>query len=239
MRLFGHTWPEKAFYGEKPLLLVKRENVSYFQFPALNRFPGLMHAIGCRRGGESLRPFDGMNLGKDVGDDPESVTANRNLWRRVTGGGVHVYATQNHGTTIRVIPSERRYTRENVVTIPEPADALITSRPLAFLSIQTADCQSVLLYDPSNSVVANVHCGWRGSVAGLIARVVTRMHEAFGCRPDQMVAAIGPSLGPCCAEFIRYETEIPEAFWPYRIGTNHFDFWRISRYQLVSGRSSR
>ena len=87
MRLFGHTWPGKAFYGEKLLLLAKRDDVSYFQFPALRRFPGLIHAIGCRRGGESRRPFDTMNLGKDVGDDPKSVTANRNLWRRVTGGG--------------------------------------------------------------------------------------------------------------------------------------------------------
>ena len=114
-----------------------------------------------------------------------------------------------------------------------PADALITDVPSTCLMIQTADCQAVMLVDPHAHVVANIHCGWRGSVADIVGKTVAYMVAEFGCRPGNMTAAIGPSLGPCCAEFINYNDEIPRQLWPFRVGSHHFDFWRISRHQLV------
>ena len=59
------------------------------------------------------------------------------------------------------------------------------------------------------------------------------MQKQFKCDPAQLVAGIGPSLGPCCAEFIHYRKEIPEIYWPYKEANDHFNFWAISRDQLT------
>jgi len=216
------------------LLLVKNKDNYYFQFKALNRFRGLTHAVMCREGGVSRPPFDGMNLSRGVGDDPTAVAANRQRLREITGDGVHIYTRQNHGTSIRIIARAAGQPEATIQTDPVPADALITDVPGVRLLIQTADCQAVMLFDPKKRVVANIHCGWRGSVANIIGNAVSRMVSAFGCDPGSLTAAIGPSLGPCCAEFVNYTKEIPQRWWPFRVGSHHFDFWRISRHQLVA-----
>jgi polyphenol oxidase len=216
------------------VLLIKREDTYFFQFEALTAFTGLTHAVGCRCGGGSRAPFDGMNLSLGVGDDPPAVAANRRRMHRLTGGGVHIYTRQNHGATIRVIDRSAKRRAETIQTPREPADALVTDVPGVRLLIQTADCQAVMLFDPGKRVVANIHCGWRGSAGNIIGHTVRRMAAQFGCDPGRMTAAIGPSLGPCCAEFINYQKELPQDLWPFRVGMNHFDFWRISRHQLVA-----
>lgn len=213
--------------------LVTRQCVRFFQFSALNGFPGLTHAVGCRLDGTSKPPYDSMNLSQGVGDNTDSLVANRNRWLQATGGGVHVYTRQNHGTTIRIIKRDSFDAFEKIQTGSESADALISDVPQVRLSILTADCQAVMLFDPEKRVVANVHCGWRGSVANILGRVVSRMTREFHCNPHRIIAAIAPSLGPCCAEFINYKSEIPRYLWPFRVGSNHFDFWRISQHQLV------
>ncbi|MGA6927715.1 MAG: peptidoglycan editing factor PgeF [Desulfosarcina sp.] len=216
------------------MLLFYHKQNHFFKFEALNRFQGLTHAISCRTDGFSAAPFDGFNLSQGVGDDPRAVAANRHRLLRMAGGGVHVYARQNHGTSVRSITRNHRQGGDAIQTETVPADALITDLPGVRLVIQTADCQAVLLFDPQRRVVANVHCGWRGSVADIIGCTVSQMASGFGCDPGGMVAAIGPSLGPCCAEFTGYEKEIPRELWSFRVGSHHFDFWRISRHQLIS-----
>ena len=84
------------------------------------------------------------------------------------------------------------------------ADAMITDVPGMGLMIKQADCQAVILFDPRKNVIANVHCGWRGNVKNILGRVVHLMEQRFHCKAEDLVAAIGPSLGPCCAEFITY-----------------------------------
>jgi YfiH family protein len=216
------------------LLLVRKEQNYLFQFEALNRCKGLWHAVTSRHGGESRPPYASLNLSSGVDDDPKAVMANRQRLHGLTGGGVHLYSRQNHGTSIRVITRDAMHDQEMMQTVPEAADALITDVPGLYLLIQTADCQAVMLFDPYRRVVANVHCGWRGSVANILGNTVIRMAERFGCDPANMVAAIGPSLGPCCAEFINFKDEIPTQLWPFRVGEHHFDFWRISRHQLLA-----
>jgi hypothetical protein len=58
------------------------------------------------------------------------------------------------------------------------------------------------------------------------------MGEVFDCRTRDIIAGIGPSLGPCCAEFVNYANEIPPTFWKYKDALDHFDFWSLSRDQL-------
>ena len=114
------------------------------------------------------------------------------------------------------------------------ADGVVTDVPGVLLVIQVADCQAVVLFDPVKKVVANLHSGWRGSVANIIGRGVDAMVEQFNCDPGDIRAGIGPSLGPCCGEFVRYKDELPRAFLKYRQGECHFDFWAISRDQLMT-----
>ena len=214
------------------MYLVNDDSNFLFRFGSLARIPGLTHAVTSRLGGVSRAPYDGLNTSFGVADDPAAVHANRE-WLRQATGGIHAYTRQNHGTAIQVITPRSLPPGEPIVTPSQAADALITDMPDVRLLIQTADCQAVMLADTRRRVAANVHCGWRGSVADIIGRTVARMVADFGCQPADMVAAIGPSLGPCCAEFVNYEQEIPRVMWPFRVGPYHFDFWRISRHQLV------
>ena len=195
---------------------------------------GIWHAVTTRHGGKSRPPYSSLNLSHGVDDDPQAVAANRKRLQTLSGGGVHVYARQNHGTSIHVITEADLHDRQTIQTLPDSADALITDVPGIYLLIQTADCQAVMIVDPCRRVVANIHCGWRGSVADILSSTVKRMVDRFGCDPGDMVAGIGPSLGPCCAEFIHYKDEIPSHLWPFRVGEHHFDFWQISRHQLIA-----
>ncbi|MFY9941857.1 MAG: polyphenol oxidase family protein [Desulfobacterales bacterium] len=208
-----------------------REALGFFQFPHLAQQPEIRHALFTRLGGCSRGACRGLNVGIDCGEDRAAVDANRQLLVRAVGGGQLVGLRQTHGTGIwgftRDDPDHR--------SLQEPAplaDGAVTDVPGRLLLIQVADCQSVMLYDPRRRVVANLHCGWRGSVANILGRAVGVMQARFGCHPETLMAGIGPSLGPCCAEFVHYRSEIPEKFWGYRIGRNHFDFWAISRDQL-------
>lgn len=111
---------------------------------------------------------------------------------------------------------------------------MITDISGKVLAIQLADCQGILLHDPQARVVANIHSGWRGSVGNIISVCVAAMQSEFGCRPEHIFAGISPSLGPCCAEFIHYRTEIPEIYWQFKDASDYFDFWKISQHQLIN-----
>jgi copper oxidase (laccase) domain-containing protein len=89
------------------------------------------------------------------------------------------------------------------------------------------------MYDPEMAVVAIVHCGWRGNTRNILGLVVDNMSSNFGCNPSEVIAAIGPSLGPCCAEFTSYRTIFPKEFEKYMVREHYFDLWEISRSQLL------
>jgi YfiH family protein len=115
----------------------------------------------------------------------------------------------------------------------QTADAMITNIQDLSLVIQVADCQPVLLLDPIKKVVANIHSGWKGSIKNIIGKSIDAMQDNFGSDPQTILAGIGPSLGPCCSEFINYAQEIPEHLWQYKDEKDHFDFWQISLDQLT------
>lgn len=83
-------------------------------------------------------------------------------------------------------------------------DAIVTDQPGLLLTVRTADCVPLLLYDPGPGVVAAVHAGWRGAVAGIVPRVIETMGDRFGSEPAALELGIGPSVGPCC-----YEVDAP------------------------------
>jgi YfiH family protein len=116
---------------------------------------------------------------------------------RVPGqGSVLVSVKQVHGTDVLVLD---RPVREG-----EPFDgswdALVTDQLRVTVAVRTADCVPVLLHDPKHKVVAAVHAGWRGAVAGILPKTIDVMKRRFGTEPVQVRVGIGPSAGPCCYE---------------------------------------
>ena len=215
------------------MIVEEKHGLSIYRFENLSRFPEVRHGIFSRRGGVSPPPFDSLNVSHGVGDDPENVERNRALLAKALRGETLAYLRQVHSDKVRVVRSGAGsrgfFERE---TMPE-GDAMVTDSEGVHLAIQTADCQAVLLYDPVRRVVANVHSGWRGSVANIAGKTVAEMKRAFGCDPVDIRAGIGPSLGPCCSEFVNYENEIPRRLWKYRTKEFFFDFWAITRDQLA------
>ena len=237
-------------------MILNRENgVFCLKFPKLAGFSDILHGIFTRRNGKSKGPYKSLNVGFGVGDDHRSVLENRKLISRCLNAKDLVFLNQVHGRRIVVFAKEnysyqmsdaddslkKEYSESADHWGDNPgldserrfeADAMITNIPQKILVIQTADCQSVLIYDPIQHIVANIHAGWRGSINDIIGRTVTVMEKNFGCRAQNLIAGIGPSLGPCCAEFVNYKKEIPKALWKYRHDADHFDFWSISHDQL-------
>ena len=80
------------------------------------------------------------------------------------------------------------------------ADALITREPGLYVAVRTADCFPILLVDPKRRAIAAVHCGWRGTLAGLARKTVPSLADQFGSRPEHLHAALGPGIGACCFE---------------------------------------
>ncbi len=231
------------------------DGVSILKFRNFDRFSGINHGIFMREGGISPAPYKSLNVGLGVGDDEGNVLGNRSIISKSMEKKDILFVHQVHGARIlifnrengivKVVDKTVNLKRGNCETKENHnfsfdindekkiiGDALITNKKDFFLGVQVADCQAVLLYDPVQKVVANVHVGWRGSVANLLKYTVSVMEEYFSCFPVDMVAGICPSLGPCCAEFVRYKEEIPRRFWKYKDDRDHFDFWSISRDQL-------
>jgi YfiH family protein len=202
----------------------------YCQFEHLSACRDIGHAIFLRTRGGSDAPFNRLNVSLAVGDEVLRVQHNRRLVADALDAPELVFVRQVHGVGVQVVDGRPAGDDGN---LPE-ADVLITDRAGKFLVVQAADCQAVLMFDPVRGVVANVHCGWRGSVADVAGRAVGALRGRFGCDPKDLLVGIGPSLGPCCAEFVNYRQEIPSCLWAYRRDAVYFDFWTMTRDQLTA-----
>lgn len=162
---------------------------------------GARHGFSTRQGGVSPAPWDTLNLGANLGDDPENVRWNFNWFCSVTGTDDEalVKNRQVHGNLVRPV------TEADI--LPDPAqpgafeaDGMVTNVPGVCLTIFSGDCIPILLYDPVRRCIAAAHAGWRGTALGIAARAVEAMARGYGCDPKNILAAIGPGIGPCCFE---------------------------------------
>lgn len=191
--------------------------------------PGLFHGVYARHGGESPAPWDSLNVGLHVGDLAAHVRTNRARIKKNLQAEVLVSMHQVHGTKIVPVSS----VPENDLEIPE-CDGLVTNLKNVGLMVQQADCQAVLFHDPVNKAVGIVHAGWRGSAGNIIEACIASMADNYGTRAKELFAAISPSLGPCCSEFVNYRKELPPDLHSFQVQPDYFDFWAISRSQLTS-----
>jgi YfiH family protein len=202
----------------------------YYCSPLLSALPGVVHGFFSRQGGVSLGAYASLNVSHAVGDQRELVEQNQRLIQQALDLKVLAGAVQVHGDRAAVITSTRQAQLEDLPAV----DILVTTVPGLGLLIKQADCQAVMLYDPVKRVVANVHCGWRGQLQNILQESVSLLQNRFGSRPSDLYAAVGPSLGPCCAEFRNFPQEFPHFLWSYQVRPTYFDLWRLSRDQLVA-----
>ncbi|MFH2058361.1 MAG: peptidoglycan editing factor PgeF [Pseudomonadota bacterium] len=214
---------------------MENNEIKVCRFDSFNNLD-LVHGVFTRQGGTSTGAFDSLNVGMNSGDDTSAIAMNRKLIIMKMGMKPLVFLNQVHGREIKILKKDDN----DLSDVFEPgkelytADGIITDMQGVFLVIQVADCQAIMLFDPDKKVIANVHSGWRGSIENILGNCVDKMKETFGCRPENIMAGISPSLGPCCSEFINYEQEIPQALWKYKAEDSPcFDFWKMSIDQLT------
>ena len=156
----------------------------------LAELPGVRHAFFTRQGGVSTGLYDSLNVGRGSGDETKHVEENRRraLERLGAGASALVTAYQIHSATVVVAESAW-------FPFPPEADGVVTREPGLACGALAADCAPVLIADPQARVVAAVHTGWRGALAGVVEAAVWQM-VGLGAAPTAMTAAIGPCIGP-------------------------------------------
>jgi YfiH family protein len=207
-------------------------SVPFYKFNLLCQFGELEHLVFTRLGGVSTPPFASLNVSYDTGDKASKVRENLGLVRDSTNCSSLIYARQNHSSDIVVLRQSPSIDPE----LPYPLhgkDGFVTQLPDLLMMIKVADCQAIFLYDPGEKVASIIHAGWRGSVQNIIGNGVHLMRTEFHSDPREIIAGIGPSLGPCCSEFRHWQQELPPGFARFLVQKNHFDFWAISQHQLL------
>jgi purine-nucleoside/S-methyl-5'-thioadenosine phosphorylase / adenosine deaminase len=176
---------------------------------------GVVHGFSVRTGGVSRAPYDSLNLGRGVGDDPAAVE--ENLRRLAAAAGLSgpdafVSAHQVHGD--RVVAGARGAPAREVLAASTPeggdlgkdsdsvirADAVISLEKDAAAAVRVADCVPILLFATDVGIAAAVHSGWRGARAAIAARGVRALQRVAGADAARMVAVIGPCIERCCYE---------------------------------------
>lgn len=199
---------------------------------------GFTNGFSTRLGGVSPYPREALNLAGFDEDTAANIHENRRRFSAALGGGwTWGAAWQVHGTTTRLI--------ENCLDTQcdqAQSDALMTRQSNILLGVKTADCVPVLLGDTRTNALAAVHAGWRGTLKGIVAKTLSDMHRAFGTRPADVYAAIGPAALACCYEV---GPEVVSAFKEkfdygdtlfsaYRNGHARIDLHAANRRQLTA-----
>ena len=173
----------------------KSGGVQVLQLAPFAKLPWLVHGFSTRLGGISA--LDGhkvLNLSFMEWDAKENVAENRRLLQAAVGAKEFVLVA------MKQIHSDVIHPFSTIPAQPCKGDAAITKKAGLLLGAQTADCVPILLVDPKKKVVAAIHAGWKGTLARIAQKTVGRMQFEFGCKPNDLLAAIGPSIGQCCYE---------------------------------------
>lgn len=166
------------------------------------------HCFTTRRGGVSVGSQASMNLAYGRGDSMENVEENLRILASALGfdPGKYVLTRQTHSDIVRVV-TEADCAGLCHQAYPE-CDGLVTNVPGIALLVFTADCTPVLLQDPVTGAVGAAHAGWRGTAAKIAAKTALAMMENFGCKAENIRAAIGPNIGQCHFET---DADVPDA----------------------------
>ena len=174
---------------------VRRQgSLDVLAWPSLDAL-GVDAFVTTRHGGVSAGPYSTLNLGLHVGDTQADVLVNRRRVAAALGAevGDFVFCNQVHGRRVAIVSAADR--GRGALRIDDAVavtDALVTTDPGTVLAILVADCVPIILADPQAGVLACVHAGWRGTVAGVTGAALHAM-QGLGARPERIRAAIGPA----------------------------------------------
>jgi polyphenol oxidase len=212
-----------------------QHGLAYYQF---DMWAYVTHGIFTRQGGVSAAPWASLNMGGNVGDDPKAVRCNHErMYAALKVEDNRACSVwQVHSADVLVADAPVRGRRWLAL-----ADGMVTDRPGVPLSMRFADCVPLLFYDPVRGVIGIAHAGWRGTVQGVGANVIRLMQQTYGCKPSDIQAAVGPSIGPECYQV---GEEVVDAVRVYfgttdslirrdsADGTAYFDLWTANRLDL-------
>ncbi len=213
----------------------EHEGIRYLQFDI---FPAsLKQAVFTRQGGVSPAPWESLNVGGTVGDEAARVRENRVRSFAALRLALETLfdVWQVHSADAAVGNAPRRPGEDL-----QKADIILTDRPEVTLYMRFADCVPILLHDRRRGVVALAHAGWLGTVRGAAAAAVRAMVRQYGSEPADILAAIGPSIGPDHYEVDpEVVAQIRQCFGPgaaqlidLRDGRTYLDLWAANRMQL-------
>lgn len=188
-------------------------------------------------------PFGELNLALYVGDDKKNVLSNR----KMLANGMRlkpsefVYLKQTNNCRIKhVLTKHRGRGARKMASAIGGFDAMITDSPETCLVVQVADCVPVLLFDPKKEVIAAIHAGWKGTMKEISKKTVDKMKREFSCNPADILAGIGPSIGPCCFEVKENVFHIANIIYSAyeevvikRRNKTFVDLWQANKIQLV------
>ena len=219
-------------------IINEKNGVVFITFPKLVK-AGICHGFSTRIGGVSEGHLSSMNLSFTRGDDPEKVQEN---FRRI-GAAIGfdakdlVLSSQIHETEIRKVTAKDKgdgIVRETVSGI----DALVTDEAGIPMYTSYADCVPLLFYDSEHHVAGMAHSGWRGTVAKIGAKFVAYIQREYGSKPENIIAAIGPSICRSCYEVgEEVAEEFKQVFLPEEIplimddkgnGKYQLDLWKAN-----------
>lgn len=215
--------------------IVEAKGLRFFQFASLSDH-NLEHAILTRRGGVSAAPWDSLNMSKTVGDSEERVMENMRRGLR------SIRCKLDSVFDVWQVHSAEVVTAENPNRAGgwTKADAIISDRPGVTLMMRYADCVPILCYDPVRHAVGIAHSGWLGTVRGIAGSLVDHMRAAYGTKPEDLIAGVGPSIGPDhypvgpdVIEQVRgaFGASSSRLLLPSN-GLVHFDLWSANRAHL-------
>jgi polyphenol oxidase len=226
------------------------EGIDLVRVAGWERYGWLRHGFSTRGGGVSIvYGGNSLNLGWTKEDDPAFVVENR---RRFLAGicGANdgcslVGVRQIHSDVVRIVGEGDGALEGRLETGEGKAvwegDGLVTDLPGVLLAVGTADCVPVLVVDVEKRVVGAFHAGWRGTVAKIVEKGVAMMGERYGSRAQDLIAAVGPSIGACCytvgeevrAAFGEQFEYAEELFRRGDAGELRVDLWEANRRQLL------
>ena len=221
------------------------KGVTYLTWPEFEKIPGFVHGFSTRLGGVSEGIYSSMNLSFTRGDKEETVRENYNRISAALGFSPEdiVTSDQTHTANVRVITAEDR---GNGITKPRPytdVDGMITNVPGLVLATFYADCVPLYFADPVHKAVGLSHSGWRGTAAGIGAVTVKELQKHYGTRPEDIYAAVGPSICQDCYEvsedvILEFQKTFSRELWKdifYRKenGKYQLNLWEANRQILL------
>lgn len=213
----------------------ENDGLRYYSFDI---FPGhIKQAVFTRQGGVSPAPWNSLNLGGAVGDDPAHVAENRIRVFRSMGcepASIHdVWLV--HGTSIVYADAPRP-----LDVPPVKADIIFTDNPKVSLFMRFGDCVPILFHDPVKHVIGLAHAGWMGTVRGVVQAAVEGMKSRYGCEVKDIVAGVGPSIGvdhyevggDVISQFKEKYNHDADKVLQERNGSTFLDLWAANELQL-------